>query len=230
MSAASRLRTRARSIASSTVRWPRSGSSSAARPQGRLDQQQVGIARELDDRVARTGVAGVDETRAIGRLDRDRPRPGRSAGCARSGRVSGPIRARSSESYSAMSKARRRTPAAPRSRSARASIRSRPPGGRWTGRRVAAVARPRVEVAQSGEVEVVVGMHVADDDGGERPRIEQALEAAGDTLAGVEEDRGVAPRRRGSRRRASRVGDGCAAPEHGQAEAAGQDVGHRGRW
>ena len=42
--------------------------------QARLDQQEIGAAREVGDRVARPGIAGVDEACAIGRFDGDRPR------------------------------------------------------------------------------------------------------------------------------------------------------------
>ena len=75
-----RRRACARSIASSAVRWPRSRVVVGRAAGARLDEQQVGAAGEVDHRVARSGVAGVDEPGAVGRLDRRGPRRGRSAG------------------------------------------------------------------------------------------------------------------------------------------------------
>ena len=63
------------SIASSASGGRARGSSSAVGSQRRLDEQQVGAAGELDHRVARPGVAGVDEPGPVGRLD-DTPQAG----------------------------------------------------------------------------------------------------------------------------------------------------------
>ena len=73
----------------------------------------------------------------------------------------------------------------------------------------------------------MVSVHVADEDRRQRPRIHQAFEPAGDTLADVEEDRGLRPFHEVARGGRIGVGDRIAASEHGESEAAGQDDAHR---
>ena len=78
---------------------------------------------------------------------------------------------------------------------------------------------PWIEVAKPGQVEVVIGMHVADDHRGQVERIEHVLEGSDDALADVEQDGRVFPfdQEAGGRRIEVRGGAGVA--EHGEPEA-----------
>ena len=105
-----------------------------------------------------------------------------------------------------------------------ASSRARPPGGRWTGSGIGRRLAPRVEVAQADDVEVVVGVHVADDDAGQVVRIQHLLQVADHALAAVEQDRGRAPFDEVAGSRCGGVRSGRAAAEHGQPEARAQRV------
>ena len=73
---------------------------------------------------------------------------------------------------------------------------------------VAGDALPRQEVAQRDQVDVVVGVHVADDDRVELARVADPEQLADDPLAAVDEDGRRLRSRRGGRTRASRPAAG----------------------
>ena len=214
------------SIASSAVRWPRSGSSSRVGSQSRLDEQQVRLARELDHRVARPGVAGVHEAGPVGRLDGHRPGRDVVAATPEADReraddqrgvrvvlVDGirgveemrPLRDRLGQGVDPAAAARWQV-------------------DRQANRRLLA---PREDVPKAGQIEEMVGMHVADDDPGQIAGVHEPLEPADDALSGVEQDRRPIPVDEEARRRRRGVRDRRAAAEHGQPEAA-RTVGSHG--
>ncbi len=98
-------------------------------------EQEVGAAREVDDRVARPRVAGVDEAGAVGALHREAP--------------GGDVVTTTDEAHRQRTDRERPVGVvlvdrecivkeaghAPRSPRPTRPIRARPPGGRWTGRR-----------------------------------------------------------------------------------------------
>ena len=90
----------------------------------------------------------------------------------------------------------------------------RDPDRERLGRRLA----PGEEVAQADEIQVVVGVHVADDHRAQVVRIEHALQAADGALPGVEHQRGRAVLDEEAGRRRRRVRGGRAAPEDRQAQ------------
>ena len=117
------------------------------RPQGGLDEQQVGAAGEFDHRLARARVAGVDEPGPVGRLDRDAP--GRDVVAAAAG--TGPSAADRERPRPGRTRRprrrRRRSPVARRSPTPghRAGAARPAAGGRAAAR---AAAGPREQVAE----------------------------------------------------------------------------------
>jgi hypothetical protein len=68
----------------------------------------------------------------------------------------------------------------------------------------------------------MVGVHVADDDAGQLPRVVEAGEAVGHAMSGVEQDDGLFEFDQEARRRRIRVGECVAASDHVQPQTAGQ--------
>ena len=102
-----------------------------------------------------------------------------------------------------------------------------PPAGRKVDRqRYFGRFSPRIQVAQADDVQVVIGVHVPDDDGREVVRIQDPLEIPDDPLTDVEEQRRRAPFDEEAGRRRRRVGGGGRAAEHGQAKAVAKGSAH----
>ena len=196
------------------------------RGQGRLDEQQVDVGEGRLDRGRRTGVPGVAEPGAVGRLDDHAPGRDVVPAAHEAGSSAGRWCSGSSGSYSRATNAASKKPSRSETARDRASSRSRPPGGRWIGQGIGGGDAPRIEVAQADDVQVVVGVHVADDHPGQGVRVEDLLEVADDALAQVEEDGGRAPLDQVAGRRRRRVGRRGAAAEHGETEPLAQDVVH----
>ena len=84
---------------------------------------------------------------------------------------------------------------------------------------------PRVEIAQPDEVEVVVGVHVPDDDAREVVRVEDPLQVADHALADIEQEHGCrVPFDQVPGGRCGQVGRGRRAAEHGQTEARARGI------
>ena len=143
---------------------------------------------------------------------RRRPRPARSGDRGRSATRSGPTVEDLAGSYSRASNASSKNPARSLTAAARASNRARPPGGRWIGSGTGDRLTPREQVAQADEVEVVVGVHVADHDRptgrADRGPLERTDRRPARRRAGAPS----CPIRRDSRRSAS-SGCGAAVPQ-----------------
>ena len=186
--------------------------------QRRLDEQQVHPAHRLDDRLRRPGIAGISQSSAVGRLDDDAP--GRDVVAAAHepdaqiadveravgvvfDRIEGGVEERD-----------------PLRDGARQGIEPGATARRQVDReRVRRTLAPRVQVSQPDEVEVVVGVHVADHDGVEIVRVEHPLQVADHALADVEQERGRVPFHEISRRRRVGMGGGRRAAEHGEPQA-----------
>ena len=183
-----------------------------------LDQQQVRAAHGVDDGVAGAGVAGVGEAAAVGRVDHDAPGrdvvpapdepDGQRADRQRRSRVVlDRLEGRVEEAVALRDG--RRQGVEPRAAARREVDRQR------SRRRIG----PREQVPEPDDIEVVVRVHVPDDERVEPRRVHEPLEAAHRALAGIEHQRRVAPVHEEPCRRPVGVRRRRAAAEHGQAEA-----------
>ena len=192
------------SIASSAVRWPRSGSSSAALRRAASTSSRSAPRANVDDRLARAGVAGVRRCGSPSGASIDEA-PGRDVVPAAAepdrqgadaedvvgvvlGDLEGVVEERRPLARSRPSSGIE--PGAPAGRQVDGQAARRPPA-------------PREEVAQRDEVEVVVGVHVADDDRRQR-RADRSRRSSRRMTPWPQSRRSavVAPIRRGSPRRA----------------------------
>ena len=195
--------------------------------QGALDEQQIGTADAVLDRCGRTGVAGIGQARPVRRLDDHSP--GRD--------VVAPLDEPQAELPDLEHLGRvvldgcecGIEEADPFTHGVRERVEARSTAGRQVDRqRHRRRFAPRIQIAQPDDVEVVVGVHVADHDRGEVVRIEHLLQVADHALAAIEQDRGRSPFDQESGGRRGRVWGCRAAAEHGQTEAITERVPHGG--
>jgi hypothetical protein len=197
------------SSASSKVRCPARRVVLAGRQERRLDDEQVRVPRRLDQRLVGAGVAGHDDE-AAGAVA-DRAAPGRDV--VATGQIidrqiadlDAPVGVVLSDFEGVVEEA---GPLADRRR----QLVELAPAARWQEDRYAAAGEPgpRHQVAQRDEVDVVVGVKVADDDRVELARIAQWHEPPDHALAAIDQHgRGGGldenPGRRGLRLRGGRA-------------------------